>query len=143
MGMKRAYHLEGREILFPPDELLVLWTHGGHHVIKVHDDVDKSVEQTEEGRVATGSEANTEPDTHRHDAVMNDMQERNVFVLFAQNEEELKKIKKSNQTFSLLIFFNSNYRVEELGELGKVIPPASVDHLNRINRSIKLSRREN
>ena len=42
-------HLECGEVFFPPNEFLVLRTHGGHHVVKVHDDVDEGVEQTEKG----------------------------------------------------------------------------------------------
>lgn len=68
------YHLEGSEILFPPDKLLIFGAHGGHHVIKVHDDVHKSVEQSEESRVATGRESNSKPYTHRHNSVMDDVE---------------------------------------------------------------------
>ena len=87
---KRSYHLESGEVLLPPNVLLVLRTHGSHHVVKVHDNVDESVEQTEKGRVATGSEADSEPDAHWHDAVVNDVEQGDVLVLFAQNEEKLK-----------------------------------------------------
>lgn len=67
-------HLEGSEILFPPDKLLIFGAHGGHHVVKVHDDVHKSVEQSEESRVATGRESNSKPYTHRHNSVMDDVE---------------------------------------------------------------------
>lgn len=46
-------HLEGREVLLPPDELLVFGTHGGHHVVEVHDYVHEGIEQCEEGTMAT------------------------------------------------------------------------------------------
>jgi len=100
-------HLEGGEVFLPPDELLVLGSHGGDHVIKVHDDVDERVEQAEEGRVTAGSEANAEPHAHRHDTVVHHVQQRDVLLFLAQHEEE---------------------RIEEFCELGEVVPPASVDH---------------
>ncbi len=86
----RPYHLESSKVFLPPNELLVLGTHGGHHVVKVHDNVDEGVEQTEKGGVATGSEADSEPDTHRHNTVVDDVKKGDVLVLFAQNEEELQ-----------------------------------------------------
>lgn len=92
--------------------------------------------------MTTGSKANTEPDAHRHYSVVNNVQERNVFVLFAQHEEELfffclKRQKKQND-FQLKKFvkfvneaLNSTYSVKKLGEFREVVPPASVHHLNR------------
>ena len=71
---KKTYHLECGEVLFPPNKFLVLRTHGGHHVVKVHDNVDEGVEQTKKGRVAARRETNSEPDAHWHDAVVNDVQ---------------------------------------------------------------------
>lgn len=100
-------HLESGEVFLPPDVLLVLGSHSGHHVIEVHDDVNESVEQAEESRVTAGSETNAEPHAHWHDAVVNHVQKRNVLFFFPQNKEK---------------------RVEKFSELGEVIPPASVDH---------------
>ena len=68
-------HLHDGEVFLPPDELGVLRSHGGHHVVKVHDDVHERVEQTEEGGVAARQEAHTEPDAHRHQAVVDDVQQ--------------------------------------------------------------------
>jgi hypothetical protein len=86
----RTYHLESGEVFFPPNEFLVLRAHGGHHVVEVHDDVDEGVEQTEEGRVTAGRETNSEPDAHWHDAVVDDVQQRNVLIFLAQHEENLE-----------------------------------------------------
>jgi hypothetical protein len=80
-----------------------LWTHGGHHVVKVHDDVDEGVEQTEKGRVTARRETNSEPDAHWHDAVVNDVQKRNVLIFLAQNEENLQKKNKTNKTIQITI----------------------------------------
>ena len=49
-------HLQGGHVLLPPDVLLVLWAHGGQHVVSVHEDVHESVEQTEEGGMTSGDE---------------------------------------------------------------------------------------
>lgn len=91
---KTAHHLEGGQVLLPPDELLVLGSHGGHHVVEIHDNVHERVQKAEEGRVAAGSEAHAEPDAHRHDAVVDHVQQRNVLVFLAQHEEELKYAKR-------------------------------------------------
>jgi len=100
-------HLEGGEVFLPPDELLVLGSHGSNHVIEVHDNMHECVEQAEEGGMSAGGEANAEPYAHRHDTVVDDMQQRDMLLFLAQHEEE---------------------RIEEFSELGEVIPPASVDH---------------
>lgn len=50
------YHLEGGEVLLPPDELLVLGAHGGDHVVEVHHDVYKGVEEGEERAVSACNE---------------------------------------------------------------------------------------
>lgn len=70
----------------------------------------ESVEETEEGAVTTGGEFNSEPDGRRHDAVMDDVEGRDVTVLLSQHEED---------------------RVRELGELGDVVPPAAPRHAHR------------
>lgn len=103
----KLHHLESSKIFLPPDELLVLRTHGGYHVVKIHDDMDKSIEQSEKCRVTTRCETNAEPNAHRHNTMVNNVQQRNMLILFAKNEEK---------------------RIKELGELGEVIPPTSVDH---------------
>ena len=130
-----TYHLESGEVFFPPNEFLILWTHGGHHVVKVHDDVDEGVEQTEKGRVTARRETNSKPDAHWHDAVVNDVQKRNVLIFLAQNEENLQTNNSNYNNWikidSYKMIFKDVYCVEKLGELGEIIPPAGVDHLNR------------
>lgn len=48
-----TYHLEGGQILLPPDVLLVFGTHCCYHIVEVHDYVNEGVEQSEECAVAT------------------------------------------------------------------------------------------
>lgn len=71
--MSVTNHLQSSEVLFPPDILLELRSHGGDHVIKVHDDVYKSVKKSEEGAVAARGKLHAHPDRRGHDAVMNDV----------------------------------------------------------------------
>lgn len=54
-----THHLEGCEVFLPPDILLILRTHGSHHVVKVHYDVNERVEQSEESAVTTCHKINT------------------------------------------------------------------------------------
>lgn len=46
-------HLEVCEVFLPPDKPSVARSHSSQHVVGVHDDVDKGVDQTEESAVAT------------------------------------------------------------------------------------------
>lgn len=61
----------------------------------------------------TWSELDAEPHRHGHHPVVYDMQRRHVVILFPQHEEE---------------------SVEELGELGKVVPPRRLRHLQQKSR---------
>lgn len=70
----KTYHLKSGEIFLPPNEFLVLRAHGSHHVVKVHDDVDECIEQTEESRVAARCETDAEPDAHGHNTMMDNVQ---------------------------------------------------------------------
>lgn len=67
-------HLQGGEVLLPPEVLLELGSEGGEQVVRVHHNVDEGVEQSEEGAVATGSELDAEPHGHGHASVVNDVQ---------------------------------------------------------------------
>lgn len=41
----RTYQLDGGEVLLPPQVLLVVWAHGSQTVVRVHDDMDHTVEK--------------------------------------------------------------------------------------------------
>lgn len=43
------HHLEGGQVLLPPEIGLHPWTHRRQKVVRVHDDVNESVEQSKEG----------------------------------------------------------------------------------------------
>lgn len=46
-------HLQVGEILLPPDVASVTVTHGSQHIVQVHYDVYKTVDESKEGTVAT------------------------------------------------------------------------------------------
>lgn len=101
-------HLQHGEVLLPPEVALDLGSHRCQHVVGVHDDVDEGVQEAEEGRVTAGSELDAPPDGDGHDAVVDHVQSGHLVVPLAHHEEE---------------------GIEELGELGEVVPPASLSGL--------------
>jgi len=48
-----THQLEQCKVLLPPEVLLVLRPHGGHHVVRVHDDVNYVVHKIRERAVST------------------------------------------------------------------------------------------
>lgn len=52
-NIEGIYQLQGGQMLLPPDVLLVFRTHGGHHVVEVHDDVHQVVDDVGECAVPT------------------------------------------------------------------------------------------
>ena len=83
-------HLKRSQVLFPPQILLVLRSHGRQHVVEIHDDMDTGVEKSKEGSVAAGQETGAGPDREGHDAMMDDMQQRDLIELFACHKTELE-----------------------------------------------------
>ena len=53
----------------------IFWTHGGNHVVEVHEHVHEDIEQSEKGRRASWHPADTGPHRQGHDAMMNDVKE--------------------------------------------------------------------
>lgn len=37
----QTYHLERCQIFFPPDKLLILWTHRRYHVVEIHNNMNE------------------------------------------------------------------------------------------------------
>lgn len=77
-------------------------------------DIDCVLQIKDNDRMLTGGKFNSEPDGHGHAPVMDDMENGNVIVLFSQHKEDC---------------------VRKLGELGDVVPPATLCHAQR-NRII-------
>lgn len=67
-------HLQDGEILLPPQIFLYFGSHGRQHIIGVHDDVHKGVEEAKERRMTAGCKFNAPPYGHGHNAMMDDMQ---------------------------------------------------------------------
>lgn len=72
--------------------------------------MDEGVEKSEESAVTSRGEFDSEPDAHWHHRVVDDVEGGNVVVFLSKNEEN---------------------GVEELGELGNVVPPASSGGLQK------------
>lgn len=101
-------HLDDGEVLLPPKVFLHRWTHGGQHVVRVHDDVHECVQETEECAVAAGSEFHTPPNGGGHQTVMDDMQCGHLIVTLAHHKE---------------------HGVKEFGEFREEVPPATFSYL--------------
>lgn len=74
-------------MLLPPDVLLEAGSHGGQHVVRVHDDVDEGVDDADERAVPAGVVLGGSPGDHGHHGVVVHVQEGNLAILFAQDEE--------------------------------------------------------
>ena len=88
----------------------IFWTHGGNHVVEVHEHVDEDVEQAEEGGRAARDPPHARPHGQRHDAVVDDVQEADVAELLAGDEAE---------------------GVDELGKLAQVVNVGDPHHLKK------------
>ena len=111
--------------------LLILRSHGRHHVIKVHDYVNERVEKAKEWRMATGEIPGSRPHRHRHDTMVNDMKQWHLIELFSSNEAKLKwkREKKINHLGFLtrdMIKTVLSHRVYKLWELAEVVHMASM-----------------
>lgn len=80
--------MEGCDVLLPPQVLLVLRTHGSHHVVEVHDDVNEAVNDANEGTMASRVVFGGTPTDHWHHRVMIQMKESNLVVFLPENEED-------------------------------------------------------
>lgn len=69
----KLHDLHSGQILFPPEVLLHMRPKRCQHVIRVHENVDQSVDDTEEGRMTAGEEFDTDPSNDRHHRVMIEM----------------------------------------------------------------------
>lgn len=81
-------HLHHCQVLLPPQVLLHLGSHGGQHVVGVHEDVHEGVQEAKKGRVATGGELDAPPDGDGHDAVVDHVQRGHLIVPLTHHKEE-------------------------------------------------------
>ena len=88
-------NLDGGQILFPPDETLVARSHGSHQVIKIHNDVDESVEERAKQSVSARHVLDAQPKEDGHQSVVHHMQRGDLIVFLSQNEENcIEKVDK-------------------------------------------------
>lgn len=109
-------HLHHSQVFLPPEVALHLGSHGGQHVVGVHEDVHEGVQEAKECRVSARCEFDAPPNGDGHDAMMDDVQRGHLIVSLAHHKEEC---------------------VKELGELGEVVPPATICGLQTIYRVYK------
>lgn len=125
------HHLDGGEVLLPPEVLLVLRAQRGQEVVGVHDDVHEGVEEAEEGRVPAGGELHAEPHRHRHHAVVDHVQGGDVVVLLTQDEEDLATANTRILEIAISMLGFWSHRIQELREFGEVVPPTASSHLKK------------
>lgn len=108
LGNVAGYHdkldqLDCSEVFLPPQVLLVAGTEGSQAIVRVHEDVDNTVQQSMKGSLATWSKTDSKPPGEGHDGVMIDMKKCHLAVLLPQNKED---------------------SVQHLNELGEIVKPA-------------------
>jgi len=79
--------LDAGHVLLPPQVLLVLGSHCGHHVVEVHDNVHARVENANDYALLAGSVLQVAPGEEHRDGVMVHVEERHLVVLLAQHKE--------------------------------------------------------
>lgn len=96
------------DVLLPPK----VRTHGRdgrQTIVRVHEDMDEAVQCGTKIRVATGDPVHDKPPDVQHGGVVVHVQDRDLVVVLAQDEEE---------------------GVHELDEFGEVVPPEDFDDLH-------------
>jgi len=83
----KLYDLYNSQVLFPPEILLHMRPECGQHVVGVHEDVNEGVDDAKESRMTASNELHTDPTADRHHRMMVEMQERDLSIFLAQNEE--------------------------------------------------------
>lgn len=86
----KLHHLQVCHVALPPRVFLVLGSHGGQHVVEVHEHVHENVEQAEEGGVAARDVSGPGPHRHGHDAMVNHVQQGDLIELFSRHEAKLE-----------------------------------------------------
>lgn len=83
-----TYQLNDGEILFPPQIFAHVWPNGGESIIGIHDHMDKTIDHCASERATSWHKFGAHPPKCKHGAVMIDVKEGELILLFAQNEEE-------------------------------------------------------
>lgn len=87
-GQAELQELQGSDVLLPPEVLLPLVAQRCQGVVAVHDDVHEGVDGANEGAMTPGVVLGGPPGYHGHDCVVVHVQERDLVVLLAQDEED-------------------------------------------------------
>lgn len=103
-----TYDLAEGQMLLPPQVLLHVRSHGGEHVVRVHEDVDEGVDQAQERAMATRKVLDANQAADGHQRVVVDVQEGDLALVLTQHEED---------------------RVHEFDDFAHVVQPHSTGHL--------------
>lgn len=79
--------LNAGHVLLPPQILLVLRSHGGDHIVEIHNDMHTGVENANDDALFAGRILQIAPREEHCDRMMVDVQERDLIVLLAQHKE--------------------------------------------------------
>lgn len=96
------------DVLLPPE----VWTHGRDRrqtIVRVHEHVDEAIKCGTKIRVAAGDPVHDKPPDVQHRGMVVDVQDRDLVVVLAQDEEE---------------------GVHKFYEFGEVVPPEDTDNLH-------------
>jgi len=102
--------LHASKIPLPPQILLHVRTEGGQQVVRIHDHVDETIAQRSHVRCTARYKLQHGPSDDGHRGVVVNMEEGDLVVLLACDEEEC---------------------VDELDDLGSEVPPVCVDQSHR------------
>ncbi len=90
-------HLEGGQVLLPPEVLLHVWAQGGQEVVGVHDDVHDGVHEAAERLLASGQPAHEAIGEDGHDTMMENLQKENLFEAFCRYNQQLELQQQQQQ----------------------------------------------
>lgn len=85
------HHLKNSQVFFPPQILLHFWSHRGEHIVRVHHNVDKCIQEAKERTVTARREFNAPPNGNGHNSMVNDMQCGHLIISFSHYEEDCVK----------------------------------------------------
>lgn len=81
------YQLNLCYVLFPPDRLFQFWFKGSQEKVKIHESMNKKVDNTKQNSMTAGHPTNSSKGSEYHEKVMITMQERQMTVVLFQNDE--------------------------------------------------------
>lgn len=82
-----THHLQCSDILFPEQILLILGSQSREHIVRVHNNMHKRVNNSDKSAMTTGEIFGSSPRYHRHHCMVVQMQKGDLPILLPDNEE--------------------------------------------------------